>query len=233
MNTSPTPQLARAYELLADGEWHDRETIMFEISKVITPGVAVRHAETVRLTSGKAPNPPPVRKVPRSYDFLVATGKRSLARSALRGKRIEHKPDEDGRTLVRLSNPPVKAPPVSPVTYRNITPHLRRAFEMLADGTWHEREHVIAAMVKAVDPDMAFVVAERREAHADQRYGEERRQHRATRAELVERGSRFLAVGALANARRIQRKETEQGVLVRLRPLQYLRPSTTDEENRV
>lgn len=226
-----TPQLERAYELLADGEWHDREEIMFEISKVITPGVAVRHAETVRQTSGTYPAPPE-RKVPRSQAFLIASGKRSLARSALRTKRIERKVDENGRVLVRLMGAPAVTQPAAPVTYRNITPHLRRAFEVLADGKWHLREHVIAAMIKAVDPDMALTVAERRERQANERYGEERRKHRATREELIERGSRFLAVGALANARRIQRKETEQGVLVRLRPVQYVRLPPT-EENRV
>ena len=183
----------------------------------------MRHAEAVRLSSGTRPASAGAVRSRARRSFLIASGKRSLARSALRVKSIETKTDEHGRKLVRHKNPP---PPPPPVTFRNITPHLRRAFEVLADGRWYPREYVVAEMIKVVDPDMATVVAERRGRHADQRYGEERRKHRATRAELVERGARFLAVGALANASRIEKKDTEQGVMVRLRLHVYGREKT-------
>ncbi len=224
MAGSLSPQLARAYELLSDGEWHDREVILREIAKVITPGIAVRHTEVVRLTSGKGVAPAE-RKKPRSQEFLIASGKRSLARATLRGSRIEHRTLEDGRVQVRdnLANP---APPATdaPLTFRKITPHLRRAFEVLADGRWHSREDVMAEMVKVVDRDMAIAVAERRRVDSNTRRSvnePERRRRRNSDEFLVASGARSLATSALLSAKRIERQEVNGVQMLRLRPAQY------------
>jgi hypothetical protein len=227
MSAPPTPQSVRATELLADGEWHDREKVMAEIAKVITPGIAIRHAEQVRLGAGTAGSAPKERVKPRSQDFLIASGKRSLARIALRTKKFESKVDEDGKVYVRLRNPPAAAPPPPPLTYRNITSHLRRAFEILSDGEWRDRESVVRQMIRVVDTDLALSVGERRDGFAQRRAEQlERRHRRATREELIERGARFLAMSALANAKRIEKKDAETGVMVRLRTGQYGRSKT-------
>ncbi len=225
-----SPQLERAYELLSDGEWHDREVILREIAKVITPGIAVRHAEVVRRTSGKGVAPAE-RKKPRSQEFLIASGKRSLARSALRGSRIEHRTTEDGRVEIRdgSANP---QPPTDdqPVSFRKISAHLRRAFEMLADGRWRPREDVLAEMVKHVDRDIAIAVAERRRADSNARRSvnePERRRRRNSEEFLIASGSRSIAMAALLHAKRIERKEVGGVHMVRLRPTQYGARSTT------
>lgn len=224
-----SPQLARAYELLSDGEWHDREVILREIVKVITPGIAVRHAEMVRKTSGKGVAPAE-RKKPRSQEFLIASGKRSLARQTLRGSRIEHRTLDDGRVQVRDSAPATQVQPAEPITYRKISAHLRRAFEMLADGKWHRREDVLAEMVKCVDRDVAIAVAERRRADSSalRPISEpERRRRRNSEDFLFESGSRSLAMGALLHAKRIERRSVGGDEMVRLRPTQYGSRSTT------
>lgn len=94
-----TPHWERALELLADGEWHDRERLYAEMVKVVPPGRAVRHAELIRQTSqsGRAPKD---RVKQRSTEFLVATGRRSIVRMALRGRRLEFR-TVDGRVQVR------------------------------------------------------------------------------------------------------------------------------------
>ena len=94
-----TPHWDKALEILADGQWHDRELLYVEMAKLVPPGRAIRHAELIRRTSqsGKAPA---VRKQPRSTDFLITSGKRSIVRMALRGARLEFR-THDGRVQVR------------------------------------------------------------------------------------------------------------------------------------
>ena len=89
----------RALELLADGEWHDRERLYVEMGKLVPPGLAFRHAEMVRRTSQRG-QAPAERQVPRSSEFLIASGKRSIVRMALRGQRLEFR-TVDGRVQVR------------------------------------------------------------------------------------------------------------------------------------
>lgn len=44
-----SPELVRARELLEDGRWHDYETVMRELVRLVTPGRAGRAAEQARL----------------------------------------------------------------------------------------------------------------------------------------------------------------------------------------
>ena len=265
-----SPHVARAFELLADGEWHPRDKIYQEMWKVITPGIAVRYSEKLRKVSGVRANGAPrpdERVIPRSQEFLIMSGKKALARDGLRQHRIEKRCTEAG-VEVRLRpampqhnsreariargepvpdtpvRPKRKAPvpalapapdaPAAPHTYRNISSHLRRAFEVLADGEWHPREQVLEAMIEVVDKDNAIAVAERRRQAAAQLRGAhvpERRKRRSTEF-LIATGSRTLATNALLHAVRIEKADIDGEKMVRLRPTQYGRGSTT-EENRV
>lgn len=51
MGRSPAPWLARAYELLADGQWRERDRIVNEMVKKVPPGRAYRRGTAVK-TSG-------------------------------------------------------------------------------------------------------------------------------------------------------------------------------------
>lgn len=228
MAATLTPQLERAYELLSDGEWHDREKILFEISKRIPPGVAMRHAELVRQTSGKTPAPPE-RVKKRSTEFLIASGKRSLARSALRGSRIEHRRDDDGKVWVRDTQAPPKPapptePPAKPVSVRELSPHLQRAYELLADGEWRPREQVVAEMMKKVDREQALRATERKRLDIARRRSQpnpERRLREAPEQRLIDSGARSLSIMGLISAKRIERRDVNGVVMIRLRPADY------------
>lgn len=43
-----SPVLSKALEILSDGEWHDREEVIREVQKLVTPGIAYRHMEEAR-----------------------------------------------------------------------------------------------------------------------------------------------------------------------------------------
>lgn len=115
MPTPKTPQFARAEDLLADGRWHERETLVRELAKVIPVGVALRYTESRRLAKARKrieAGFPSIgaeqgRKVERSTNFRAATGRRRLAFVAL--ARFERRIDVDGTVWVRdqrLSHPP-------------------------------------------------------------------------------------------------------------------------------
>lgn len=48
MPTPKTPARRRLDELLADGEWHDREQLILDTVGIIPPGIAARHARDCR-----------------------------------------------------------------------------------------------------------------------------------------------------------------------------------------
>lgn len=89
--------MKRALEVLADGSWHDMNAVVLEMTKMITPGQALRRAEKIRLGQSRGV-PPAQRAVPRSAEYLRLLGGRHIAREALRNsKRLEFKDDENGR----------------------------------------------------------------------------------------------------------------------------------------
>jgi hypothetical protein len=105
-----SPQLARAYELLADGEWHEREQLVRELGKVIPPGVALRYNEARRRQDpnrrrarGQPTSATAERVVSRSTSFLVEAGRRRLAFLALRAFVQE---ERDGAVYVHRERRP-------------------------------------------------------------------------------------------------------------------------------
>lgn len=77
MATPPSPAYRRIMELLADGEWHDVETIVVAAMRAVPPGPAFREGERLRQRKGG----PAV----RTRGSAIETGARSIARDALRG----------------------------------------------------------------------------------------------------------------------------------------------------
>ena len=71
----------RARELLVDGQWHDFEETLKELTKKVPPGVALRRAETNRLKGGTSQ---PERVEQPGLERLIHIGKRAVAREALR-----------------------------------------------------------------------------------------------------------------------------------------------------
>jgi hypothetical protein len=101
-----TPMLKMAVTLLLDGEWHDLEEILRELSKLVPPGRAVRRNETDRrLSSGT-----PVRRVTRgSEDRLIASGKRAIAKDMLNKSYFEiYPPGKVKNKRVRMTQVPAR-----------------------------------------------------------------------------------------------------------------------------
>lgn len=48
MPNPKTPERRRLDEILADGAWHDRETVVAALAPLVAPGVATREAERNR-----------------------------------------------------------------------------------------------------------------------------------------------------------------------------------------
>lgn len=98
----PSPELARARELLGDDRWHDYELIVHELVKVIPPGRAVREAEKLRVAQARkraryAGRSVPdrvvlSRRTPRELDQIRYTGARSIVRKMLNGSDFDIDP---------------------------------------------------------------------------------------------------------------------------------------------
>lgn len=113
----PGPIHNRALELLADGEWHDRDWVVREVGKVVPPGRALRDVERRRkltierrikrgltVTEGALEE----RQHKRDENLLIASGQRGIALDILySGARFEHRTDERGKPWVRLLPPPM------------------------------------------------------------------------------------------------------------------------------
>lgn len=87
----PRPALVEALRLLQDGEWHNRDRILAAVmtSGLIHTGKAAREAERSRAKQYRGLNgePPPPRKRPIPLQDEVLSGKRSMAREAVRRRR--------------------------------------------------------------------------------------------------------------------------------------------------
>ena len=79
----------RANELLGDGEWHDLETVMQDLMKVVPPGRALRQNERDRQTSNqqKTGSTPASRSRPQPRERLIAFGARTIVRDFLNNTR--------------------------------------------------------------------------------------------------------------------------------------------------
>lgn len=93
----------RAVELLWDRQWHRREEVLAAMAKLVPPGKAHRRAENNRLhllrQKGQTHQP---RVRPRSDEFLIASGKRSIAAQALVKMRVLDREVRDGEVWLRL-----------------------------------------------------------------------------------------------------------------------------------
>lgn len=115
-----TPLTTRLHEILADGEWHDREPIVKELMRLAPPGEAWRMAEEVRVRSRirRARNQLTAEAFaawmeagnhelnprPKSMEATVQTGKRAMANSAI-GMRATNRIEQrivDGKKQIRL-----------------------------------------------------------------------------------------------------------------------------------
>lgn len=108
-----TPHLRVAFELMADGEWHDRDAVVMEMGKAIPPGQAVRFVEQQRLLKreqakkmGLKVKETDKRVKDRSSWFLVTSGRRAIAMKALASaRRVEKERRENGKVFIRLRPP--------------------------------------------------------------------------------------------------------------------------------
>lgn len=98
-----TPWTAKIYELLADGQWHDREPVVAAAAKAVPPGRAKRTAEDERVRErGRRATKglPPLK--PRTDAELIQMGQRAIALLVLnRNRRIETR-GRKGARQVRL-----------------------------------------------------------------------------------------------------------------------------------
>jgi len=72
----------RLSELLGDGQWHDAEPVIRDLSKLVPPGVAVRRNERARRKS-KYDRGPEKRKRPITAEAAVRSGARMVVRAVL------------------------------------------------------------------------------------------------------------------------------------------------------
>jgi hypothetical protein len=85
MGTASTAWGARIDQLLADGEWHEREHLITAGIEEVPPGIAYREGEKLRRKerSGRVA---PEGRVLGSRAVSVAAGARSLVRQAIRNR---------------------------------------------------------------------------------------------------------------------------------------------------
>jgi hypothetical protein len=92
MNPLSNELARRADELLGDGQWHDLESVMLQLMKLVPPGRAMRVNERERKSSTGAHYPPgtpvPERRVPRSREQLITSGARTLVRDFLSNPKV-------------------------------------------------------------------------------------------------------------------------------------------------
>lgn len=96
--------MQRAFEVLADGEWHQEQLILAEMVKVIPPAQAIRRAERRRVNQRASARltTPPARQADRDVETLRLMGARHIAQDSLRGsKSVEYRSDS-GMRWVRL-----------------------------------------------------------------------------------------------------------------------------------
>lgn len=154
----------KAYELLADGEWHDYNKVLTAVTARVHPAQAYRRAlHRQRLRTQQQPTDEKARQA------LVRSGQREMARLTLGKKERFEQRTTDGRREIRL----LPFAKVSTEAYseaskagwetkrknhqgRLIAPYMQRALDVCSDGRWHLRDDVVAKMVELVPRDAAL-----------------------------------------------------------------------------
>lgn len=80
MSRRLSPWMAKADELLADGQWHDGLSWMRKVEREIGPGLAQRHTERVRSASARRRGSETAKERvrPLSLSAQIASGKRAM-----------------------------------------------------------------------------------------------------------------------------------------------------------
>ncbi len=103
MSDPMSPATARLYELLADGDWHDRSKLLDEIAPLVEPGKAYRKGETRRQRNGARSG---AVRMHGDHQTAIAAGARELAhnriKSAIANGRIESR-TVDGHVQIRAA----------------------------------------------------------------------------------------------------------------------------------
>lgn len=100
-----------------------------------------------------------------------------------------------------------------------LSPHMRRALEVLQDGSWHQMEDVVTEMAKVIPPGRAMRHAEdrRKASGMNPQKPAERRVPRSTEF-LVQVGARHIAKDGLKHSKRLEFKDDHNGRWVRIKP---------------
>lgn len=113
MNKPLTEWRKRINEILADGEWHDREEVVQDAMRLVPPGVAFRRGEYYRVKAlrkqyGKEAAQERARQKGDDRDAILA-GKRALVAEALQGSlasgAIEKRKDKSGYMIRQVVKP--------------------------------------------------------------------------------------------------------------------------------
>lgn len=97
----PSHHRLKAYELLADGKWHDYNKVLVAVAAQVHPTRAYRYVLNRRLTEPEGEE---------ARAAAVRTGQRDIARSALgRTQRFERRTTKSGQKQIRLKPFKVKS----------------------------------------------------------------------------------------------------------------------------
>lgn len=127
-----SPMRVRAEELLSDGEWHNFERVVSQVSRLVPPGQAARRAEIMRQYGGKARGPAR-RVVPRELDHQIRSGARAIVKDILRDEIFEI--DLPGR----LDDPSIRRVRMilqedEPLSHADFTDRQLRVLQLTAAG---------------------------------------------------------------------------------------------------
>jgi hypothetical protein len=144
----------RAVEILMDGQWHDEQQVIRDLSRLIPPGVAMRRNERDRRmsTAGRqAPDRPtpsevPPRKYQRAPDKLIASGARAILREVFQGNTYEIK---DGQIRLKRLPRAVRGDQLR-------ASWLQPILNALAETMHHEKLPVAVEHVRATAHDNGF-----------------------------------------------------------------------------
>lgn len=102
-----TLHMARTYEVLGDGEWHDLEVVLQAAAVTVPPGIAKRAMEAAEKWERRRRRTEQRRPSRAGHDdpSLIRRGQRRVARLAInRNARIERRLSEDGVEQIRLKS---------------------------------------------------------------------------------------------------------------------------------
>lgn len=100
----------RAIQILADGQWHQYEKVVWEVAKAVPPQVAINRTEAIRIArylqchpgEGLTKKDVPPRKRPATHDTLIRVGATAIATDIVRNKRFQNAKDPAGTKWIRL-----------------------------------------------------------------------------------------------------------------------------------